>query len=136
MKHVCTEEHERAIEAAVIREITAWLRSIPLDWRDDWGLSATAEIADPRLRLMARLHLGAERRKAVTVQYWQARAERAEASARSAHLIVAALVKKAGGEVTLTAADLETADIDRVERVDDGITRALTFRTRPTQEKP
>jgi hypothetical protein len=47
--HVCTEEHERAVEAAARREerqeIVAWLRSLAASTREDWGLNATEEIA-------------------------------------------------------------------------------------------
>lgn len=32
--------------AKELKNIVAWLRSIPEDWIHDWGLNATAEIAD------------------------------------------------------------------------------------------
>jgi hypothetical protein len=46
MIHVCTEEHEKAVEAAMVRHVVAWMRGIPREWREDWGLNATEEIAD------------------------------------------------------------------------------------------
>ena len=34
------------IDDRTITEVCAWLRGIPQEWREDWGLNATEEIAD------------------------------------------------------------------------------------------
>ena len=33
-------------EKAVLERVVKWIRGIPRDWREDWGLNATEEIAD------------------------------------------------------------------------------------------
>lgn len=38
-------EKTEAVEATVAA-IVAWMRSIPPEWREDWGLNATEELAD------------------------------------------------------------------------------------------